>query len=43
MMTGFSSERGQPPASTSAPGLVPIEELLAQLVDRAHEVMATRS
>jgi two-component system, NarL family, sensor histidine kinase DevS len=41
-MTGFSSEPGQPPTSTSVPGLVPIEELLAQLVDRAHEVIGAQ-
>ena len=41
-MTGSSSEPGQPPASTSGPGLVPIEELLAQLVDRAHEVIGAQ-
>jgi signal transduction histidine kinase len=42
MMTGFGSEPGQPSASASVPGLVPIEELLAQLVDRAHEVIGAQ-
>ena len=42
VMTGFSSEPGQPPASTSVPGLLPIEELLEQLVDRAHEVIGAQ-
>jgi hypothetical protein len=42
-MTGSSSEPGQSPTATSLPGLVPIEELLAQLVDRAHEVIGAQS
>jgi signal transduction histidine kinase len=40
--TRSSSESGLPSASTAVPGLVPIEELLAQLVDRAHEVIGAQ-